>query len=165
MAVGMTAWAKRLKLGGAADATEVGISLKLLNVVLRRPAGRLPLTRIGSAKNHIGYHLVAHLALHTFLRRNNRPVPGFLMLDQPTQAFFPEKPRDASTVQDADWTTVTAYFQLLNDVAQLNEGSLQIIVCDHANLSESWFQDAVIGNWRPDSDGTRNALTPPDWLA
>ncbi|MCX4966163.1 DUF3732 domain-containing protein [Streptomyces sp. NBC_00654] len=70
--------------------------------VLRRPAGRLPLTRIGSAKNHIGYHLVAHLALHTYLRRSNRPVPGFLMLDQPTQAFFPGKPRDASTVQEAD---------------------------------------------------------------
>ncbi|WSQ06329.1 DUF3732 domain-containing protein [Streptomyces sp. NBC_01231] len=164
IAVGMTAWAKRLNLGGAADATEVGISLKLLNVVLRRPAGRLPLTRIGSAKNHIGYHLVAHLALHTYLRRNNRPVPGFLMLDQPTQAFFPEKPRDAATIQDADWTTVTAYFQLLNDVVQLNQGALQIIVCDHANLAETWYQDAVIGNWRTDSDGNRNALIPPDWL-
>ncbi|MGW0314001.1 DUF3732 domain-containing protein [Streptomyces flavidovirens] len=164
IAIGMTAWAKRLNLGGAADATEVGISLKLLNVVLRRPAGRLPLTRIGSAKNHIGYHLVAHLALHTYLRRNNRPVPGFLMLDQPTQAFFPEKPRDASTVQDADWATVTAYFQLLNDVVQLNRGDFQIIVCDHANLPEGWFQDAVIGNWRPDSEGNRNALIPVDWL-
>ncbi|MGQ4344056.1 DUF3732 domain-containing protein [Streptomyces sp. SAS_275] len=164
IAVGMTAWAKRLKLGGAAEATEAGISLKLLNVVLRRPAGRLPLTRIGSAKNHIGYHLVAHLALHTYLRRNNRPVPGFLMLDQPTQAFFPEKPRDASTIQDADWTTVTAYFQLLNDVVRLNNGALQIIVCDHANLAEAWFQNAVIENWRPDSDGKRHALIPPDWL-
>ncbi|MET9896163.1 DUF3732 domain-containing protein [Streptomyces sp. NPDC006465] len=164
IAVGMTAWAKRLKLGGAAEATEAGISLKLLNVVLRRPAGRLPLTRIGSAKNHIGYHLVAHLALHTYLRRNNRPVPGFLMLDQPTQAFFPEKPRDASTIQDADWATVTAYFQLLNDVVRLNNGALQIIVCDHANLAENWFQDAMIENWRPDSDGKRHALIPPDWL-
>ncbi|WP_405416712.1 DUF3732 domain-containing protein [Streptomyces rubiginosohelvolus] len=164
IAIGMTAWAKRLNLGGAADATEVAISLKLLNVVLRRPSGRLPLTRIGSAKNHIGYHLVAHLALHTYLRRNNRPVPGFLMLDQPTQAFFPEKPRDASTIQDADWATVTAYFQLLNDVVQLNEGAFQIIVCDHANLPESWFQDAVIGNWRPDAEGRRTALIPLDWL-
>ncbi|MEU2955915.1 DUF3732 domain-containing protein [Streptomyces xanthochromogenes] len=164
IAVDMTAWAKRLNLGGSADATEVGISLKLLNVVVRRPAGRLPLTRIGSAKNHIGYHLVAHLALHSYLRRNNRPVPGFLMLDQPTQAFFPEKPRDASTVQDADWTTVTAYFQLLNDVVQFNEGALQIIVCDHANLADKWFQEATIGNWRPDPDGNRRALIPPEWL-
>jgi len=49
-------------------------------------------------------------------------------------------------------------------VVQLNKGSLQIIVCDHANLAEGWFQDAVIGNWRSDSDGNRNALIPPDWL-
>ncbi|MFJ6438761.1 DUF3732 domain-containing protein [Streptomyces sp. NPDC091416] len=164
IAIGMTAWAKRLNLGGAAAATEVAISLKLLNVVLRRPSGRLPLTRIGSAKNHIGYHLVAHLALHTYLQRNNRPVPGFLMLDQPTQAFFPEKPRDASTIEDADWTTVTAYFQLLNDVVQLNNGAFQIIVCDHANLPEDWFQEAVIGNWRPDAEGNRTALIPLEWL-
>lgn len=165
IAIGMTAWAKQLNLGGAADATEVAISLKLLNVVLRRPSGRLPLTRIGSAKNHIGYHLVAHLALHTYLRRNNRPVPGFLMLDQPTQAFFPEKPRDASTIEDADWTTVTAYFQLLNDVVRLNNGAFQIIVCDHANLPEDWFQEAVIGNWRPDAEGNRTALIPLEWLS
>lgn len=70
----------------------------------------------------------------------------------------------ASTIQDADWATVTAYFQHLNDVVQLNEGAFQIIVCDHANLPEGWFQDAVIGNWRPDADGRRTALIPLDWL-
>lgn len=79
----------------------------------------------------------------------HRPVPGFLALDQPTQAFFPSKPRDASTVPDADWSTVTEYFRLLHDVTELNEGNLQIIVCDHANLPDGWFQEAVIGNWRP----------------
>ncbi|MFD5541704.1 DUF3732 domain-containing protein [Streptomyces sp. NPDC127079] len=146
IAVDMTAWAKRLNLGQAANATEVSISLNLLNVVVRSPDGRRPLRRIGSAKNHIGYHLVAHLALHTYPRSNSRPVPGFIMLDQPTQAFFPEKPRDASKVQDADWATVTAYFTLLDEVAQLNEGNLQIIVSDHANLPEPWFQNAVIAN-------------------
>ncbi|MFB4193393.1 DUF3732 domain-containing protein [Streptomyces carpaticus] len=163
IAINMTAWAKHLNLGRAATATEVSISLNLLTVIVRSPDSRLPLRRIGSAKNHIGYHLVAHLALHTYLQSNNRPVPGFLMLDQPTQAFFPEKPRDASKVQDADWATVTAYFTLLDEVAQLNEGNLQIIVSDHANLPEPWFQDAVIANWRPDDGGNRNALIPFDW--
>ncbi|MFD7757273.1 DUF3732 domain-containing protein [Streptomyces sp. NPDC059757] len=164
IAANMTRWAKRLNLGQAAVADEVAISLSQLNVVLRRPLGRLPLNRIGSAKNWIGYHLVAHLALHTYFRLHNRPVPGFLMLDQPTQAFFPEKIRDATTVQDADWATVTAYFALLRDVADLNEGALQIIVCDHANLTdEEWFQDALVENWRP-VDGKRQALIPTDWL-
>lgn len=164
VAANMTTWARRLNLGQAASADEVAISLSQLNVVVRRPQGRLPLNRIGSAKNWIGYHMVAHLALHTYFRLHNRPVPGFLMLDQPTQAFFPAKIKDATTVQDADWDTVTAYFELLRDVADLNEGALQIIVCDHANLTEeSWFQDAIVENWRPD-DGQRKALVPNDWL-
>ncbi|MFC4035766.1 DUF3732 domain-containing protein [Streptomyces polygonati] len=159
----MTPWARRLNLGQAAAADEVRISLAQLNVVLRRPAGRLPLTRIGSAKNWIGYHLVAHLALHTYFLQHQRPVPRFLMLDQPTQAFFPEKIRDATTVQDADWAAVTSYFELLRDVADSSDGGLQIIVCDHANLPEQWFQEALVENWRP-RDGRRNALIPEDWL-
>ncbi|MEU1790282.1 DUF3732 domain-containing protein [Streptomyces sparsogenes] len=160
----MTTWARRLDLGQAASADEVAISLNQLNVVVRRPQGRLPLNRIGSAKNWIGYHMVAHLALHTYFRLHNRPVPGFLMLDQPTQAFFPAKIKDATTLQDADWDTVTAYFELLRDVADLNEGALQIIVCDHANLTEQpWFQEAIVENWRPDG-GQRKALIPTDWL-
>jgi hypothetical protein len=164
IATNLSEWAKRLNLGQAASAEEVTISLSQLNVVVRLPDRRLPLNRIGSAKNWIGYHMVAHLALHTYLRFHNRPVPGFLMIDQPTQAFFPEKIRDATTVEDADWATVTAYFELLKDVVDLNEGALQIIVCDHANLTdEKWFQDALVDNWRPDANG-RRALIPPDWL-
>ncbi|MER6169605.1 DUF3732 domain-containing protein, partial [Streptomyces violaceorubidus] len=69
----------------------------------------------------------------------------------------------ASKVQDADRATVTAYFTLLDEVARLNEGTLQIIVSDHANLPEPWFQNAVIANWRPDDEGNRNALIPFDW--
>jgi hypothetical protein len=42
--------------------------------------------------------------------------------------------------------------------AELAPG-LQIIVCDHANLPEDWFQDAVRHNWR---DGER--LIPAVWL-
>lgn len=57
------------------------------------------------------------------------------MLDRPTQAFFPEKPRDASTIQAADWATVTACFELLSDVVRLDRGALQTIVCGHANPS------------------------------
>ncbi|MFJ7593357.1 DUF3732 domain-containing protein [Streptomyces sp. NPDC097617] len=163
IATHMTTWARRLGLGQAAAADEVRISLSQLNVVLRRSTGRLSLTRIGSAKNWIGYHLVAHLALHTYFIEHDRPVPRFLMLDQPTQAFFPEKIHDATTVEDADWEAVTSYFRLLNDVSQASDGGLQIIVCDHANLPEPWFQEALVENWRP-RDGRRNALIPVDWL-
>ena len=66
---------------------------------------------------------------------------------------------DAAQDEDADWEAVRRQFVLLRDVvAQLNS-ELQIVVCDHANLSEQWFQDAVIDNWR---NGV--ALIPADWL-
>ncbi|MET9221732.1 hypothetical protein EES43_29825 [Streptomyces sp. ADI96-02] len=155
----MTTWARTLDLEHADTAEEVRISPSLLNVVLRTPDGRRPLTRIGSAKNWIGYHLVAHLALHTYLNRHNRPVPGFLMLDQPTQAFFPEEVHDADTVLDADWEAVRAYFSLISQAVSLNEGALQVIVCDHVNLRDDWFREAVVENWR---GGT--ALIPTDWI-
>ncbi|HXA63298.1 MAG TPA: DUF3732 domain-containing protein [Streptosporangiaceae bacterium] len=69
-----------------------------------------------------------------------------------------------SAAPSADWDTVTAYFKLLRDVAEFNEGALQIIVCDHVNLTEEpWFQEAIVENWRP-ADGRRKALIPNDWL-
>jgi hypothetical protein len=45
------------------------------------------------------------------------------------------------------------------DVTENVDEALQIIVCDHANLADSWFQDAVISNWR---NGER--LIPESWI-
>jgi hypothetical protein len=51
--------------------------------------------RIGSGENWVGYHPAAHLALHKFFTRHDRPVPRVLMLDQPTQVFTPPTPGSA----------------------------------------------------------------------
>lgn len=80
------------------------------------------------------------------------------MLDQPTQAFFPEEVVDATDDEDADWGAVRRQFELLKDVVTSLGGRFQVIVCDHANLADDWFQDAVVDNWR---NGV--ALIPDDW--
>ncbi|WP_269303663.1 DUF3732 domain-containing protein [Aeromicrobium sp. HA] len=129
-----------------------------LTVSYLRPGGRVPLSRMGSAENWVGYHLATHLALHHWLVTHERPTPRFLMLDQPTQAFFPEEVVDAAEDEDADWAAVRRQFELLRDVVETLSGELQIIVCDHANLADDWFQDAVVDNWR---NGV--ALIPNDW--
>ena len=36
---------------------------------------------------------------------------------------------------------------------------LQIIICDHANLDEEWFQESVAYNWR---NGQK--LIPQEWI-
>lgn len=153
----MTDYAQALELEGSQHTVRLDPSE--LTVVIQRPGGRIPLARMGSAANLIGYHLVAHLALHHWFVTHDRPVPRFLMFDQPTQAFFPEKVVDAADHEDADWKAVRQLFTLMRDVVSSLDGDLQVIVCDHANLSDPWFADSVIENWR---NGV--ALIPTDWL-
>lgn len=153
----MTTYARKLGLEGSEH--QIVLDPAEASIAAIYPGGRRPLARMGSGENWVGYHLIAHLALHSWFVDNNRPVPRFLMLDQPTQAFFPEEVVDAAEDEDADWQAVRRQFALLRDVVDDLEGELQIIVCDHANLSEAWFQEAVIDNWR---NGV--ALIPTDWF-
>jgi hypothetical protein len=157
----MTRYADRLGLEHAGGS--VRLDLARLTVVTDTEAGPVPLYRIGSAANWIGYHLVTHLALHRFFVRQDRPVPRFLMLDQPTQAYYPSEvaKRIGVPERDSDQEAVREMFELMRDVVAELAPRMQIIVCDHANLPESWFQEAVgNNNFR---DGTK--LIPPDWLA
>jgi hypothetical protein len=161
LAVGrdMTTYADRLQLEHSGD--NVRLDLARLTVVTDTERGPAPLFRIGSAANWIGYHLVAHLALHRYFVRQGRPVPRFLMLDQPTQAHYPSEveQRSGLPATDADREAVRRMFQLMYDIVTELAPELQVIVCDHANLPEQWFRDSVIHNWR---DGRK--LIPTDWL-
>ena len=153
----MTDYARYLQLEGSEH--YVRLDPVELTVAVQRPGGRIPLARMGSAENWVGYHLVAHLALHHWFATNDRPVPRFLMFDQPTQAFFPEEIVDAADDENADWEAVRRQFSLMRDVVSALAGELQVIICDHANLADDWFQDAVIENWR---NGV--AFIPADWI-
>ena len=155
----MTDLARRLEL----EHVECGVRLDLANltVVTDTSDGPLPLQRIGSAANWIGYHLATHLGLHQFFVENDRPVPRFLMIDQPTQAFYPsDTAKNEGTVDDADRAAVLAMFTVMRDVVEVLAPRMQIIVSDHADLvDEAWFQDAVRHRWR---GGIR--LIPTEWL-
>jgi hypothetical protein len=158
--VDMTAYADRLNLEHAG--TNVRLDLARLTVVTDRDGqGPVPLWRIGSAANWIGYHLVAHLGLHRHFVRNDRPVPRFLMLDQPTQAYYPSEVSRTSGVPetDADALAVEAMFRLLYDVVTELAPDLQIIVCDHAHLKIDWFEESIRHEWR---GGVK--LIPLDWI-
>jgi hypothetical protein len=162
LAVGrdMTVYADRLALEHAG--TNVRLDLARLTVVTDTETGPVPLYRIGSAANWIGYHLVAHLALHRHFVRQNRPVPRFLMLDQPTQAYYPSEAARSSGLPatDADREAVQAMFKLIFDVVTELAPDLQVIVCDHAHLPDTWFEKSIRHEWR---DGKK--LIPPHWIA
>jgi hypothetical protein len=154
----MTRWSRQLALEHGEG---VRLDINQLTVITETAQGPAPLWRIGSAENWIGAHLVTHLALHRYFVRNNRPVPRLIMLDQPTQAYYPSEIERQTGVpeNDSDREAVRRMFQLLHDLAAELSPNLQITVCDHANLPETWFRDSVVHNWR---DGT--ALIPQAWL-
>jgi hypothetical protein len=159
----MTAMAKRLQLSYATDG--VRLDPVALTVVGRDPNGPVWLNQnIGSGKNWVGYHLVTLLSLHLHFTRHSRPVPRMLLLDQPTQAFFPsekrnDRDRKLSDLRDEDQAQVHRIFELLRDTVNELAGELQVIVMDHAEIDEPWFTEAVgVNNWR---DGS--GLVPRDW--
>lgn len=135
-------------------------NLTIVADTLERP---VPMREIGSGENHVGYHIVAHLALHTWFASRGRPVPSFLLLDQLSQAHFsPDTvPGEGVTQEkiDTDRKAVKRLFGLIFDVVANLDGKLQVIITDHPDFSDdSRFQDALCERWR---DGIK--LVPEDW--
>ena len=131
--------------------SQLRLDIRNLTVVADTLDGPVSLLRMGSAENWVGYHVLAHLALHKWFRQKNRPVPGFIIFDQPSQAHYPpEQDAEGSldVLGDEDRTAVLQLFKLISDAAAELAPQLQIIVMDHADLKRDWFQSAVVERWR-----------------
>ena len=122
--------------------------------------------RTGGGENHLAYHLGAMLALHKYASDGGHPIPRFLMIDQPTQVYFPSEEIYKSvagsiegTESDADMEAVRRLFQLLKDFVEEHVPGFQIIVTEHANLRDGWYQKALV---EPPWDKPP-ALVPEDW--
>ncbi|WP_423193713.1 DUF3732 domain-containing protein [Cupriavidus sp. H18C2] len=138
-----------------------------ITIVFDRPERPVPMSRTGGGENHLAYHLSALLALHLFAVKNNRPIPRFLLIDQPTQVYFPSeqvyKEADGSVQKteeaDADLRAVRRLFELLLKFTKEDAPGFQLIVTEHANLRDKWFQDALVE--RPWTKPP--ALVPEEW--
>jgi Protein of unknown function (DUF3732) len=138
------------------------LDLKHLTVVADTDDGPLSLAQMGSGENWVGYHVAAHLSLHQLFRRRGRPVPGVLMLDQPSQAHYPPERDEGGRIDglpDADQAAVRQLFKLLHEYCCELEPDMQIIVADHVELLDDWFRASIAERWR---DGI--ALVPASWL-
>jgi len=127
------------------------LDLNHLTIIFDRPERPVPMSRTGGGENHLAYHLSALLALHLFAAKSNRPIPQFLLIDQPTQVYFPSEEvyREADgsiqkTEADADIAAVRRLFELLLKFTQEDVPGFQLIVTEHANLRDPWFQAALI---------------------
>lgn len=159
----MSRWGERLGLEHAEQGAR--IDYDRLTIVADTDEGPAYMDRgeIGSGMNWVGYHLTAYLALQQFFITRQRPVPHFVVLDQPSQAFFPpdrESGGDLSDLDDTDRENTRRLYELMRDVVTELNGELQIIALDHADFDDDWFAESVIERWRGGK-----ALIPSAWLA
>lgn len=162
----MTEWARRLDLEFAG--APYRLDLSNLTVVADTETQPVSMDRMGSGENWLGCHLIALLALQKHYVLQERPVPSFLILDQPSQVYFPSEDVYKSVEGDVEETreaggdiaAVKRMFDFLFDVCEELQPDFQIIVMEHANLSDQRFQDALAEEpWR-----AGRALIPQDWL-
>jgi hypothetical protein len=157
----MNAWAVKLQLEHAE--LPLRLDLRRLTVVADGVNGPIPMEQMGSGENWVGCHLITHFALHRWFVNRNRPVPRFIFIDQPSQVYFPEdedwqRQENGTPGIGEDRQKVERMYKLAYDVVQQLGGQFQIIVTDHANINQQWFQDSVVERWR---EGVK--LVPPEW--
>lgn len=129
------------------------------------------LWEIGSGANWMGYHISTLLALHEyFLSLNISPVPNFLVIDQPSQVYFPERwpgdldPKNPSKLPEEpssdDIERVNKIFRTLSEGLSRTKNKLQLLVIEHADeITWQGIKDInLVDRWR---DG--RALIPQDW--
>ena len=155
----MSKWAQLLELEHSES--PLRLDVKKLTIVADTPDGPLPMERMGSGANWVGYHLIGHLALHQWFAERDRPVPRVLFLDQPSQVYFPsEMDVDSSLepVSEDDRRSVLRMFKFVFEVIESIAPALQVIITEHADISERWFQGAIAERWR-----AGRKLIPDGW--
>ncbi len=150
----MSAWATFLQLEHAEF--PLRLDLRRLTVIADGVDGPIPMERMGSGENWVGYHLITHFALHNWFVSRHRPVPRFVFLDQPSQVYFPEdedwqRQENGTVGLGEDRQESRTHVQTgLRCGAGVN-GEFQIIITDHANINQQWFQESVVERWREGS--------------
>ncbi|HCY61907.1 MAG TPA: DUF3732 domain-containing protein [Oxalobacteraceae bacterium] len=135
------------------------------------------LWEVGSGANWMGYHIATFLALHQFLvegPEQSSPVFSFLVIDQPSQVYFPsansganeldvegEKFKQLISDRDDDVRATKKIFEMLTRGLRDAKHRYQIIVLEHADQS-IWGNFSGINevaNWKPKGTG----LIPAWW--
>jgi hypothetical protein len=143
--------------------------MKDLTVRIKNSTGRDDyLWEIGSASNWLSYHIALILALqHYFQTKSSVNVPNFIVLDQPSQVYFPRShyatDDDIQELSDDDKKAVRKIFEALSSYIKSADFPIQVIVTEHAD-EDVWGdidKDSIhlIGRWR---NGVK--LVPQEWL-
>jgi hypothetical protein len=116
----------------------------------------------GSGSNWVAFHIGISLGFHFHFLEKSLPIFNFIMYDQPSQVYFPQKILQKEEFRSNDIAQVKKIFKTFETAIKDADGKLQIIVSDHAdedvwgNIPEE--NKHIVANW---SDG--EALIPKIW--
>lgn len=152
----MSKWVQNLDVEYEND--PIRFDLNKLTMFIDTDKKPIALPQIGSGANWVAYHLLVIFALHQHFIQNNRPVPRFIIIDQPTQVYYPPEKTDDLIEVSSDEIAVNKMFDFMFSVVSSLTPNLQVIVTDHAYLKSNEFVDSVREIWR---DGLK--LIPNEW--
>ncbi|MEP6804275.1 MAG: DUF3732 domain-containing protein, partial [Flavobacterium sp.] len=119
--------------------------------------GKIRLDEMGSGANWLASHLSIFLSfLYLNLKNKKSVIPSFLVLDQPSQVYFPRSSKKEDLTDEEDLMKfddnidqVKNIFKVLSEEIELiyiNTGiKPQIIVLEHAN--DESFEKFIIKDW------------------
>ncbi|CAD5277546.1 MULTISPECIES: DUF3732 domain-containing protein [unclassified Imperialibacter] len=129
------------------------------------------LYEIGSGANYMAYHISTLVGIHQYLlkqRQGRSPVPSFLIFDQPSQVYFPDRSfakTDREQVErEEDVVRVKRIFQAISEAIKRNNSDLQIIVIEHVGeYAWSDFDNIkMLKRWRGNDHDAY--LIPTSWI-
>ncbi len=138
------------------------VSIESLIIQIKAGGKWVHLAEFGSGANWVSYHVAAAVGLAQVFASRAELIPKFLVLDQPSQAWFPPDAAEKGQSEpddDEDRRAVRQLYRVLEEYSNVESGP-QIIVMDHAKLSETWFRDRVVEDWHDVGE----ALVPVDWI-
>ncbi|MCW2263740.1 MULTISPECIES: DUF3732 domain-containing protein [Sphingobacterium] len=140
------------------------------------------LYKLGSGANHMCYHLATILGLHEYFLKlpetsKKNYIPSLLVLDQPSQVYFPEDFKDLENNKadktkkkkiSEDIQNTKLIFEACSKFLASNSYQTQIIILEHASKS-TWGNDPnihLVEEWRGSFDDPKgyNALIPRFWF-
>jgi molybdopterin converting factor small subunit len=147
--------------------------LKDLTICVKNDSGRSDyLWEIGSASNWLAYHIAISLSFQKYFQeRGLISIPNFLVFDQPSQVYFPQKlarrdgekiTDDESRLKDEDKEAVKKIFTTLSKYLSDTKSKVQIIVLEHAD-EDVWGDIEnvhLVKRWR----GNNEKLIPAEWV-
>jgi len=100
--------------------------------------------------------------LHKHFVKADRPVPRFLIIDQPSQAYYPpdkDIELKGKLASSSDETAVKQMYDFIITATEELAPHFQVIITDHAKLNNKEFKDCIIEEWR-----NGNKLIPEEWI-